>query len=503
MPEFLKTMNQFNQRLLTHYPLLWNTRFVWIMAVNIFLHLLFFLSGFSSIKTDQMYRYGSVMSVSGSMYTMSILCSILVVASWLLFFLRNNAFKNFYRITQGYLAREFLLILITLFTSINFFQSYNYGIRLRVRTMTPVSRFESEINSINLAKAFLPTGSTVYFILNNCEGRKAPDAPYSVSMDEQPEDIHSMDSAKIREAMKRSDAFSYRNYCEDFLSYGYSGISNAESIGARINSLIRGYQRDSIIKLLRDFSAVCDRYGVKHSLDIDSLVSLIYRTPLNNISTMLPTEEYTYRPNGMERNSLFIELADLQSAYRFMYDCLPNESSYKEQMQQLVVEAYVALFISILLLCYRRFTRRVFLISIIGSIVWCIITGLVVAAAYRSDVALNNWGLLLFFGFGLAAWFTLRAGEARTTTGILLTWHALLAPFVMLFIMMLIDNYHEQRMQELRRFDPNAAHSAYPFSYWVSTHHVEISIANIIVVILYIAFLFNIWTRKWIVMAEE
>src|SRR3712207_1270155 len=107
---------KWNNHLLTHYPLLWNTRIVWVLAFNFLLHLLFLVSGFFSLRAADIIHYSSIWSVGGpSLFTLSVLCSLLVLIVWLIFYLRNNAFKNFYRIGRWYLAKEFLLIMIVVF----------------------------------------------------------------------------------------------------------------------------------------------------------------------------------------------------------------------------------------------------------------------------------------------------------------------------------------------------------------------------------------------------
>ncbi|MGZ8537004.1 MAG: hypothetical protein ACXWV9_02020, partial [Flavisolibacter sp.] len=67
-------IKRINQHLLTHYPLIWNTRIIWVLSANFILHLLFFLAGFASINSLDFTRYNSIWKVGGSsMFTFSIL----------------------------------------------------------------------------------------------------------------------------------------------------------------------------------------------------------------------------------------------------------------------------------------------------------------------------------------------------------------------------------------------------------------------------------------------
>ncbi|HWJ92989.1 MAG TPA: hypothetical protein VNR87_17870, partial [Flavisolibacter sp.] len=150
-------MNKFNQYLLTRYPLIWNTKLVWVLIANCIIHLVFFALGFASLSLKTIRDFNSVWSVGGgTLFTFSILCSLLVIIVWLVYFLRNNAFKNFYRIDRWHLAKEFIIILLIIFSSINYFGSYNSGVRLKGRAITNRAALVKEINNVNKAIAFVP-----------------------------------------------------------------------------------------------------------------------------------------------------------------------------------------------------------------------------------------------------------------------------------------------------------------------------------------------------------
>src|SRR5688572_1419910 len=289
-------IKRINQYLLTHYPLIWNTRIIWVVSANIILHLLFFLSGFVSISSMEFTRFSGIWEVGGvSMLTFSILCSLLVLILWLIYYLRNNALKNHYRIDRWYLLKEFLIILIIVLSSISFFNSYNEGVRSKIRTITPMSEFRKELNIANHAMAYIPQNKNDYFVLNNCENRKLHNLSGSFFVyTDTIETAINPNAYLVKEALKRPDAFSYKNYCDiPNNNFDYAGYDNADQIAMIRNNWIDHLRKDSIRQMIVSFLDICKKYNVDHRLDIDLLVNNIFLTSQYNVSSFVPTEKYS------------------------------------------------------------------------------------------------------------------------------------------------------------------------------------------------------------------
>lgn len=500
-------MKKLNQHLLTNHPLLWNTRVIWVLGFNLILHILFFLSGFGSVEAVNFTRYNSLESVGGiSMYTFSILCSLLVIIVWLIYYLRNNAFKNFYRIGKWHLATEFGIILLVIFTSIIYFESFNYGVRVKVRSVTGTTRFAEEVNTVNHALAYIPLNRESYFILNNCEGRRKQHQ-LNFQNPGYPENIVTgldTSNATIRSALQREDAFTYKNYCDLYLSFSKNDrIDSAELMSSRKNRWIDNHNADSIQLLLKSFLKILNKYGVEYRLNADSLVSTVFSTPLNKVQNLITSSDYEANSYGKEfPNNQFLKDYQVRNVFDFIYECYPTPDHLEDRKNILTVEAYVALCFSILLLCYRRFSRRVFLISIVGTIVWSILIGLLVSGSGGSGSFFAVICLLLFACFFGVAYANLKTRSAKTTSGALFNWHAYLAPFAIMFVQLIIQVYYDDRIIP-QGAGPDYVKNNYPFSHWVIEHHWEIILVNLFLVILYIAFVFNQLTRRWHEMPEE
>lgn len=501
MPDQFNTMNKFNQYLLTRYPLIWNTKLVWVLIANCIIHLVFFALGFASLSLKTIRDFNSVWSVGGgTLFTFSILCSLLVIIVWLVYFLRNNAFKNFYRIDRWHLAKEFIIILLIIFSSINYFGSYNSGVRLKGRAITNRAALVKEINIVNKAIAFVPESKDAYFVLNNCEGRRRGNTLYPTEIDTSiiPSAMDTV-TIKVTRALRRPDAFSYKHYCRRFFNdYYYRGVAQGEVLSEQRNQWIDARNPDSIRNAVNELIGICNRYGIELRLNSDAMARAVFAKPYNKIDTLIPGERYRRDASGnLLENNFYLYRYDLKNVFDFLDECHSSPSAASARRSALTVECYLALCASILLLTYRRFSRRVFLISIVGSIVWAIVIGLMVATAGERN-AFPVICLTLCFFFLLIAWVMLRSRSSKTLAGVLLTWHSFLVPFVIIFIMMLISQYYSDQSNGLGYpLEDEMGPKLYPFSYWVTTHTYAISQFNLLLTIVYIAITFNSLAKNW------
>ena len=109
-----------NDILISKYPLLWNTKAVFVIPLAIIIHLLFYLAGFIyPISIDELWQYYHFKE--DSVVMLSVLISALFIIIWLVFYLRNNPFKSFYTLGRGYMFKEFVLIFTVFFSSATFF----------------------------------------------------------------------------------------------------------------------------------------------------------------------------------------------------------------------------------------------------------------------------------------------------------------------------------------------------------------------------------------------
>lgn len=502
-------MKRLNQYLLAHYPLLWNTRVVWVLSANVILHLLFFLGGLASINVKTLAGYYSVGRVGGeTMYTFSVLCALLVVIVWCVFYLRNNAFKSFYRLPEFYLAEEFAIIFLILITTISYSQSFEWGVKMRVRSITGEKEFVYEMTEVNKGIVYVPTEKARYFLLNNCaEKAKEHGLPERIIAPPEPGQFYgAADSARVRAALAQPGAFSYANYCSQWLAYTSYPTEGAEAVSARNKAWLAAGRRDSVKQSIVQLLSVLNKYGIEYRLDADDLTDAVFRDSLFTMNATVPVQRFNYQ-YGEQENKEYLNANDLQQVFRFIEDCQPSADNWQHRKNVWNVIGYFALGFSILLLCYRRFSRKVFLISTVGTLVWMILIGLVAAGSYGSRDGIPSLLLLLCAAFLLAGVGLLASRSSKTTTGVLLNWHVYLVPFAVMLIVALIDNYHDAQVSRYyghETLDTDVLmQQNYPFSTWVVKHAVDILLLNIVGVACYVAFVFNGLAKRWQLLPEE
>ena len=146
-----------NQYLLERYPTIWNTRLVWMLLAAVTLHLLFFVFGFFTLTNPEMLQERRVTNLffeNGSIF-LSVIISILLVVTWIIYMFRNNAFKNFYPTTRLKLFGQFIVYLVIILSCTTFYISYQYGMKTYIASTYSEEQFNKEIEVANDAYLFL------------------------------------------------------------------------------------------------------------------------------------------------------------------------------------------------------------------------------------------------------------------------------------------------------------------------------------------------------------
>lgn len=506
-------LKRINTYLLTHHPLLWNTRVAWVLAINLIIHVLFFVGGFSSITKETIHNYYGIEEAGGvSLFFFAALCSVVVIIFWLVFYLRNNAFKNWYTLGKWHLAKEYLLILLILFTSCSFYESFFWGMRTKGKSIANKETFAKEANLFNQAMAFVPKDIDNYFILNQCGSKmnvsvsSVTSMPAAVPSDtpvtfENTEtyEVDRTDTArlKILAALKQPNAFNYTHYCHNHFSSKIKGFKTEEQNNAEIKKLLLTGRTDTIENTLQQLTTLANKYDVEAGLDINALAQRTLKPITVNSFRPVLNDEYEYINGSRVRNENYFNSYNLNRALEFIDECYyPN---YVNTLESFQVIMYVSIALSVLLLCYRRFSKKVFLISFVGAIVLSILISLFGVASQSEDATL--WFMLvLFILFTITGVVLVKQKKSKTLAGVSLNWHIYAIPFLAFLIIGLFSVYHNQQY----RYDiygdyykDEQRQKLNPISYWVDKNAETIIKLNIVFAILYITLVFNRLAKKW------
>ena len=115
-----------NKYLLEHYPLVWNTRLIPMLALASGGHIFFILLGWAAKNEDfNYYAFNAIMAdFIGMPLLLHLVISILLLVVWLLYLSRNNAFKHFYPFPEEKLFLQWILYFLIVFASVSFVLSY-------------------------------------------------------------------------------------------------------------------------------------------------------------------------------------------------------------------------------------------------------------------------------------------------------------------------------------------------------------------------------------------
>jgi hypothetical protein len=484
-----------NRYLLTHFPLIWNTRVHWLLLTNFILYIIFFIVGYFSIRENTMSRFWNISAVGGDqLIIFSVLCSLLVLIVWLVFYLRNNAFKSFYRIGRFYMAKEFLLVLLIVFSSIIYFEAFNYGVSCHIRKIVPMERFTNEVNLVNNALAFIPVTKPPYFILNSCSERQKHGDKYDQVLPNE----YFVDVV-INKALNRPDAFSYRNYCTNFLDYSYRNIESGDNLSLKRLRWINKHNTDSISKEINDLLAICKKYNITYRLKSNELVNNVFADKYNRVIKWISTQQYDYSTDPDDK--WFLNLYQVSETYSLINSAHDEERGYFKKNWEAVIEIYVALCFSIILLCYRRFSKKAFLFSIVGAIVcFILISSFIIATRSREETIISIPAFLSIL-FLIAALGYMQTNRHKRISAIFLQWHAALLPFFFFSII----SYATERYRDLYVTGETELTMAakYPVLSWIDHHVYELNVLNLAFSILYIAIVFNAIAKKHYSLPEE
>ncbi len=314
-----KFITKTNAYLLERFPTLWNTRIVWVLASSLILHLLFFLGGYFILSNvTHLHDWGAanLYLKNGTVY-MGIIISILQIVFWLIFLLKNNAFKNYYPTTRKKLWLHFLLYFMAFFICSTYYYSYTLGIKAYTAVHYPDEAFEKDVEAANKARIFFSHNIKNY-TLNNLSHPSVLDTLHCET-----NNFYIQDSLPHFSFKGKNFQF----YTLETKEYLYKDFGQTNYL--RIDSLEQG----SVYTLRTDSSMTC--YFRDRVVDIDSLVKNPNPSYYNFSSTFYNTtaNEFPYFSYSYEYPEIYYE----EDAYTYLggedYEYYPIKSQYANKFR--------------------------------------------------------------------------------------------------------------------------------------------------------------------------
>lgn len=263
-------------QLLLRYPLLWNLRIVPLLAVGLLFNILFFTAGliYGAIDfgPDNDSYYIDATPVIAIM--LSIVLSALIIIIWLVFYLRNNAFKSFYPQGNTSLYKEWLLILLVFIMNCCYPLSFLYGEDVRGRGYFAEEELSHRLDVISMAALF-------------ADGGFQDDGEYYVEQNGET-------------VLKQRNYITYRNKRYPLRSLfnrptgNFSYQAGKDSLNEiRVKNWLYENRKDSVLWLMREFDKIVKSHNAPTNVTPEKWLELVYDYPdFTNYITVGRVERY-------------------------------------------------------------------------------------------------------------------------------------------------------------------------------------------------------------------
>ncbi len=395
-----------NNYVLLQHPQLWNTRFVPSVILLLSLHVLFYMLGYFNpdvleiIKKSYNYFEEYVFFFAG-------LACVLFIVLWLVFYLRNNAYKLYYPLTKHYFFKEFFLLFILFFLSITFIYSYKTGFRANIRSISTDINLAKEVDVLNLSNALLPYKEESrdeytaynYTIRSTCDSVNYKDslATAHTALQEKRnyQGTASNEEARINaliqqfETNARKDReYKYTNYCASIFTLDNTIEQKYNrTIHNTINRLLYNNNIDSVKHIFDKFEKNCIRFKIDKNINAPKETPFVFKNKDYTIS-----EYYKhYRLYDVPKTDKYICINELENVYRNIESARLNKIDYAE----IVAFLYAAFAMTVLLLIYRFGGRKNWLLSVIAGAIIAFSFGFIMIMCNVSENCIIYYFILL------------------------------------------------------------------------------------------------------------
>ena len=141
------------KKLLLQYPMLWNTKFVPMVAIGLLLHLIFFGLGYLDGTIDFSNRNNLDIEVTCILF--GVLLVVIVIILWLVNYFKNNSLKSFYSKSKYSLFYEWLQIFVVSTLLITFYLPFSVGKQLHQKSYYSLEETTNRCKTIATADMFI------------------------------------------------------------------------------------------------------------------------------------------------------------------------------------------------------------------------------------------------------------------------------------------------------------------------------------------------------------
>ena len=458
-------MKKINKYLIENYPLIWNTKIVWMILILLGAHILFYVSGFLSYsepKDLNTYSLFGKYFKNGALW-IGILLSILVFILWLNKYFKQNAFKSFYPKTNRSLYMEFVWIFIICFMNISFYISYTEGLRQSVSNSITMEELAREVDIVNKGEVFTLRNSYQYnercvpvpafdslvseeevlklYVKNRVKNSYADEwkdvnpADYLQYKDRLPQPyynnieftvllaLHFPNRVPMETVQERIGTTKEANmevvvetlydryysvteglrslYHYCYLPVAFHSDKNREYYAQHRADLLQNERKEEIEKILNDYTALAEKYEISYRFEDAKWIDYVYNPPYYFIDYDL-SQDMDYD----YYNDSYKKIDHIGYELSYSMKNLVESKSNVISLESVLVLLYLALFFSILIYTFRMTSLRIWLMSFVGAIIVMFIYGAIIAFGFIIGIGGSSglWTVNLSLIFILIFW---------------------------------------------------------------------------------------------------
>lgn len=515
------------KHLLLRHPLLWNTKFIPLLAITIFINIIFFLYGyiygridFTSIPEDNFRHVFSVVTF------FSVVIGILTLVLWLVFYFRNNAFKSFYPKGKNSLFREWVLIFILCILNCSYAFNFKYAYNLRARHYFTKEEALKRMDIIGRASIFIEgsyrsvdayeTDKTLFETDYNDE--------YTTEVTPTANDSIQKDSVcyygnlyhHLSLINKNTNKFSLQEYKRDSINE------------FTVKRWMYDRQKDSIKKVMDDFFALAKEHKLKGNISSVKWMNIVYHPKgyLTHIEvgrdSLNPIGDGNYYGGTSDSVNNIIKLVkhDYVAFPKYHVPLTQLETAYSRisqgwnspyDLEIVTFIFYFALGLSLLIFSFRVTSGKSWLISAVAlgitsliSFIFTIVVRFIFSHGLSEEVLfISIWiGIIVLLGIWFIGIYTKK--QSKKLSYILVNLLLWLLPALLPMLWMEVYSYVSDGNlynYEYYEYEDLTHNSYYPIYVWMSNNFLLMFIANLFTTMIYMAFFTRV-IRKWKGIAE-
>lgn len=410
------------KKLLLKYPLLWNTKFVPMVAIGLLLHLIFFGLGYLDGTIDFSNRNNLDTEVTCILF--GVLLVVIVIILWLVNYFKNNSLKSFYSKSKYSLFYEWLQIFVVSTLLITFYLPFSVGKQLHQKSYYSLEETTNRCKTIATADMFIDgsfaeteidsLASGLIDSLGNVINQEKIDSINNNNPDYYPE------SAAAAYTYKNHIIFNGKKYNQFSLvnrnTFEFTVISREQDSLNRIqvqNWLHQDNQAE-VKKLMHNYLSLIREHNLATNLTLDKWFDIVYKAPefdeflyiqpyLREYETDNSYNSYDYVAkvgNGERKYSkYFVQQDVLKDKYDTVSEA-HTDSFFKIEI--ILGFLYGAFGLSILIFSFRVTSGKSWLIALVSTGVINIVYGIFTAITgvgnmYAYLILFTILGIIFYF----------------------------------------------------------------------------------------------------------